>query len=330
MNEKNLESLVNEYIKEVKKALPDWLKDKKEHKEILAELETHIWEKANELSDSGQANEESIRMAIAHMGTPKSIAREYKRRGTPKVYITKELWPLYLNVLVIVFAIIIILNVIGLILNIVSGTTTDLGELLGGLIGGVQSGLFVAFAIVSIIFVALSMEGYFPEDFKSKKELDKKALRVEMGLPPKPFIKPVGEIIGGGIGLVVGVLFIFQPFPAGLFIAEFLLLLRIFGIFMILASSFDITRGIIGNRQPLTHQIIHLIKIILKFGVIPFLIILLNRPDIFPWFSTPWIHVGIPPEFHVAYRSGMIVLVVIIALTSIDEIYKIWKLQKYK
>lgn len=330
MNEKNLESLVNEYIKEVKKALPDWLKDKKEHKELLAELEEHIWEKANELSDSGQANEQSIQMAIAHMGTPKSIAKEYKRRGTPKVYITKEMWPLYLNVLVIVFAIIIILNVVALILNIVSGTTTDLGELLGGLIGGVQSGLFVAFAIVSIIFVALSMEGYFPEDFKSKKERDKKALRVEAGLPPKPFIKPVGEIIGGGIGLVVGVLFIFQPFPTGLFIPEFLLLLRIFGVFMIIASSFDITRGIIGNRRPLTHQIILVIKIILKFGVIPFLIILLNRPDIFPWFSTPWIHVGIPPEFQVAYRSGMIVLVVIIALTSIDEIYKIWKLQKYK
>jgi len=329
MSEKNMEFLVNEYIKEVKKALPDWLKDKKEHKEILTELEDHIWEKAKELSDSGQANAKSIQMAITHMGTPKSIAKEYKRRGTPKVYITKEMWPLYLNVLVIVFAIIIILNIVGLILNIVSGTT-DLGELLGGLIGGIQSGLFVSFAIISIIFVALSMEGYFPEDFKSKKELDKEALRVEAGLPPKPFIKPVGEIIGGGFGLVIGILFIFQPFPAGLFIADFLLLLRIFGIFMIIAGSFDITRGVIGNRRPTTHQIIHVIKILLKFGVIPFLIILLNRPDIFPWFSSPWIHVGIPPEFHEAYRIGMIALVVIIALTSIEDIYRIWKLQKYK
>ncbi|MFX0032457.1 MAG: hypothetical protein ACFE8E_03430 [Candidatus Hodarchaeota archaeon] len=329
MSEKNMEFLVNEYIKEVKKVLPDWLKDKKEHKEILAELEEHIWEKAEELSDSGQANVKSIQMAISHMGTPKSIAKEYKRRGTPKVYITKEMWPLYLNVLVIVFAIIIILNIVGLILNIVSGTT-DVGELLGSLIGGIQSGLFVSFAIISVIFVALSMEGYFPEDFKSKKELDKEASRVEAGLPPKPFIKPVGEIIGGGFGLVIGILFIFQPFPAGLFIADFLLLLRIFGIFMIIAGSFDITRGVIGNRRPTTHQIIHVIKILLKIGVIPFLIILLNRPDIFPWFSSPWVHVGIPPEFHEAYRIGMIVLVVIITLTNIEDIYRIWKLQKYK
>lgn len=329
MSEKNMKFLVNEYIKEVKKALPEWLKNKKEYKDILAELEDHIWEKAKELSDSGQANENSIQMAISHMGTPKNIAKEYKRRGTPKVYISKEMWPLYLDVLVIVFAIIIILNVIGLIFNILSGTT-NLGELIGGLIGGIQSGLFVSFAIISIIFVALSMEGYFPEDFKSKKEAKKEALRVEAGLPPKPFIKPVGEIIGGGIGIVVGVLFIFQPFPADLFIADFLLLLRIFGIFLIIGGSFDITRGVIGNRQPLTHQIIFIFKILLKFGVIPFLIILMNRPDIFPWFSTPWIHVGISPEFQEIYRIGMLALTVIVSLTSIDDIYRIWKLQKYK
>ncbi len=165
MSEKNIDDLVGDYIKEVKKVLPEWLKNKKEHKEILADLEEHIWEKANELSDTGQATEDSVQMAIAHMGTPKSIAKEYKRRGTPKVYITKEMWPLYLRVLTIVFAVIIIVNIIGLIMNIVSGTT-DLGELIGGLFSGIQSGLFISFAIISIIFVGLSMEGYFPEDFK--------------------------------------------------------------------------------------------------------------------------------------------------------------------
>ncbi|MGB5911686.1 MAG: hypothetical protein WBH31_10875 [Promethearchaeia archaeon] len=329
MSDKNMADLVGEYIKEVKKAIPEWLKDKKEHKEILADLEEHIWEKANGLSDTGQATEDSVQMAIAHMGTPKSIAKEYKRRGTPKVYITKEMWPLYLRVLTIVFAVIIIVNIIGLIMNIVSGTT-DLGELIGGLFSGIQSGLFISFAIISIIFVGLSMEGYFPEDFKSKKQTEKEKVRLEVGLPPKPFIKPVGEIIGGGIGLVIGILFVFQPFPTYLFEAEFLLLLRFFGIFMIAGSSLDITRGILGNTQPSTHQLIHIIKIGLKLGVIPILIILLNRPDIFPWFSEPWIHVGIPPEFQDHYRIGMTALIVFVTLLNLDDIYKIWKIQKYK
>jgi len=329
MSEKNMDDLVGAYIKEVKKVLPEWLKNKKEHKEILADLEEHIWEKANELSDTGQATEDSVQMAIAHMGTPKSIAKEYKRRGTPKIYITKEMWPLYLRVLTIVFAVIIIVNIIGLIMNIVSGTT-DLGELIGGLFSGIQSGLFISFAIISIIFVGLSMEGYFPEDFKSRKQAEKEKIRIEAGLPSKPFIKPVGEIIGGGIGLVIGVLFVFQPFPTYLFEAEFLLLLRFFGIFMIAGGSLDITRGILGNTQPSTHQLIHIVKIGLKLGVIPILIILMNRPDIFPWFSEPWVHIGIPPEFLEPYRIGMIALIVFVTLLNLDDIYKIWKIQKYK
>ena len=46
MSEKEMKYVINEYLKEVKEKLPDWLKDKKEHKEILAELEDHIWSKA--------------------------------------------------------------------------------------------------------------------------------------------------------------------------------------------------------------------------------------------------------------------------------------------
>ena len=329
MSEKIMAELIKEYLKQVKKALPDWLKEKKEHKEILSDLEEHIWDKAKELSDSGQPTENSVRMSIAHMGTPKTIAREYKRRGTPKVYITKEMWPLYLRVLTIIFALIIILNVVILIVNIVSGTI-DLGGLIGSLVSGVQNGIFVSFAIISIIFVVLSMEGYFPEDFKSKKKIKKEKARIEAGLPPKPFIKPIGEMIGGGIGLVVGIIFLFQPFPTYMFIAEFLLLLRFFGVLLIIEGSLDLTRGIIGNRQALTHQIIHGFTILVKLGFIPFLIILLNRPDIFPWFSEPWIHIGIPPEFQEAYRIGMIALVVIVALATLEDIYKILKIQIYK
>ena len=83
--------MIKSYLKDVKKALPDWLKEKKEHKEILADLKKHIWQKASELSANNRPTDVSVSLAIESMGKPETIAKEYKRRGKPKVYITKEM-----------------------------------------------------------------------------------------------------------------------------------------------------------------------------------------------------------------------------------------------
>lgn len=339
MNEINIQTLVNDYIKEVKKALPEWLKDKKEHKEILADLEEHLWQKAEELSDSGQPTYESISKAITHMGTPKSIAKEYKRRGEPKVYITKELWPLYTKVLSIVFIVVIALNILSMIINIVNDTVSPV-DIIGNLIAGIQSGLLITFVIISVIFVVLSMEGYFPEDFKSKKEqkLYKQQLEKasEDGVPipkseiKKPFIKPVEEIIGGGIGLTFGTILLLQPFPTFMFNPDFLIFMRFIGLLIVLESVIDISRGILGNRQPGTHQFLHFIKLLIKYSWIPFLLFLMNHPEIFPWFSEPWIQIGIPVEFYPQYRLIIVAVIAIVCLTSIEDIYKIIKIQRYK
>ena len=341
MNENSMNYSVREYIKEIGKNLPEWLKDKKEHKEILADLEEHLLSKAAELSETGQPDEKSVKLAIDHMGTPQNIAKEYKRRGEPKYFITKELWPLYVKALSAVFAIIVLLVIIGLIVSFFTGNGS-FGSLIGGLITGIQSGLLLSFTIVTIVFVALSHEGYFPEDFKSKKEQKlMKQLReqeIEEGVPAsqtlkqplKPFIKPAGEIIGGGIGLIFGIVLLSQPFPTYMFFPDFLMILRIFGLITMLEGSLDISRGIIGNRRPRTHQVLHAIIIPLKLSVIPLLGILMNRPEIFPFFSEPWIHVGIPVEAYGLYRGILGVIIAITFLTTIENFYNIFKIQKYK
>ncbi|MFW9949443.1 MAG: hypothetical protein ACFFKA_04895 [Candidatus Thorarchaeota archaeon] len=341
MNENSMNYSVREYIKEVEKSLPEWLKDKKDHKEILAELEEHIWSKAAELSETGQPDQNSVRLAIEHMGTPKNIAKEYKRRGEPKYYITKELWPLYIKALTTVFAVIVSLTIIGLVISFFTGNGS-FGSFIGGLITGIQSGLLLSFTIVTIIFVALSMEGYFPEDFKSKKEqklmkqLREREIEEEIPVsktlkqPLKPFIKPAGEIVGGGIALFFGIVLLTQPFPTYMFFPDFLMLLRIFGLLTILEGSLDLSRGIIGNRRPTAHQVLHALIIPLKLSVIPLLVILMNRPEIFPFFSEPWIHVGIPVEFYDEYRAIISIIIVIVSLTTIENIYNIIKIQKYK
>jgi hypothetical protein len=346
MNDIESENIIKEYLKEVKKTLPDWLKDKKEHKEILADLEEHLREKAREISNTGEITIKSVRDAIEHMGTPKTIAKEYKRRGTPHVYITKEMWPLYLRVLTVVFALVIVLNALAMFVSIIFDNPS-FGDIIGNLISGIQSGLFISFAIISIIFVVLSMEGYFPEDFKSKKELKKEKELMEKvreegypiskrtGKPLKPFIKPVEEIIGGGIGLIAGIFFITQPVFAGLLDPTFSSLIRIFGILLIAEGGLDIFRGIIGNHKPTTHQLIHGIKIILKFAGIPLIVFLALNPQIFPWFyynevSGIWINQGVSIEFYEVLRNLMIFVAVIAGLTSIEDIYRIIKIQNYK
>ena len=237
-------------------------------------------------------------------------------------------------------AVIVSLVVIGLIISFFTGNGS-FGSLIGGLITGIQTGILLAFTIVTVIFVALSHEGYFPEDFKSKKEqLLMKELRkkeIEEGVPTqplkkplKPFIKPAGEIIGGGIALVIGIVLLSQPFPTYMLLPDFISILRIFGLLTMIEGSLDISRGIIGNRRPTTHQVLHALIIPLKLSVIPLLGILMDRPEIFPFFSEPWIHVGIPVEGYGLYRGILALVIAITCLTTIENIYNIVKIQKYK
>lgn len=328
--------VINEYLKEVKEKLPDWLKDKKEHKEILAELEDHIWSKAEELSQSGQSTLETVRTAIEQMGTPESIAKEYKRRGTPKVYITEELWPSYKKVISGVFTFIIVIAVIVQVVNLIFGNFNTIWD---GIMG-VQLGLLIAFAVITVIFVVLSMEGYFPEDFMSKKELEKRkvepSLADEREKSLKPFIKPIGEIIGGSIGLIFGVFLIIQPivFIFSLIDLEFRLFLQFAGIFMILESTLGIIRGLIGNRQPIAHQVVHGITIAVKLASISVVIMMMNRPEIFPILVIPesgvLTNIGIDPGFYPLFRIIAGIIIAVVALDTLDNFYKIYKLESYK
>lgn len=348
MSEKEKNNLIKEYLKEVKSKLPEWLKDKKEHKEILAELEEHIWNKAEELSGMGQTTVESVQEAISHMGSPQSIAKEYKRRGTPKVYITKEMWPAYLKVLGIVFAVVIGITLITQVIDFILGNL-DIGQFIGNIFQGIQVGCFSTFAIITIIFVALSMEGYFPEDFRSKKEREKYKEQIELARekgipiseikkkPIKPYIKPVGEIIGGSIAIIVGIFFILQPIPAitSLIEKEFLLYLQFAGLIILVEGILDLSRGLIGNRQMFTHQIIHGIIIGVKLASISIVILMMNRPEIFPILvvnepGNALINIGIAPEFYAIFRGIAGVIIAVIVLTTIEDFYRIYKAEKYK
>lgn len=341
--EENIEEIIEEYLKKVKEKMPEWLKeDKDEVKDILGELEDHLRSKAKDLSDIERPTVKSLRLAIAHMGSPSSIAREYKQRGTPYIYISKELWPLYKKILLIVFPILIGITTFSFIFNLLTGNFKDAFNFIG-----YYTAFSSAFLVISVIFVVLSMEGYFPEDFTSKSERERREKELqkaeEMGLPKspktgkqlKPFVKPLEKLVGGAFGMVFAIILIVQPVP-GLFTlmsVEFRVYLILFGVLFLIDAVTSFVRGGLGNRYPLVHQIIQGSTIILKLIAFPMFLMLANNPEIVPiiyWDETGLMLVQIPTEFISSYTISMILLGIVILVSITANVYEIYKLQKYK
>ncbi|HUT82602.1 MAG TPA: hypothetical protein VMZ29_15510 [Candidatus Bathyarchaeia archaeon] len=155
---------IDTFLEEVEKKLPFWLKSEKEElKEVLDELETHIWDGATELAGDEEPTLNHIQQVIDHMGSPSKIASEYKHRGKPKLFITEELFPMYTKVLIIIAGVIFGFNLLGTLIAIAGNSTAS--ELAAGFFRGLFIGLAVAIILVTIQFVILSKEGYLPDNF---------------------------------------------------------------------------------------------------------------------------------------------------------------------
>jgi hypothetical protein len=304
-DENYTQKLRKEFLNQIELKLPFWLKyEEAELKQVLKELEEHIEDKVEELEASGKSNLEATQIAISQMGSPTQIANEYKRRGTPKFYISEGLFPTYLTVL----------KYAAIAIGLIVAIFTMLGTIIAGLSGGdwlsaIGNGFLnlfiwgtVAVCGISVFFVWLSYEGYFPDDlknlFKSKEKRE-----AEKRQPPKPkkelpagkkqkedLYKKIGEkpsnmFVGGITTLVFGILAVWQPFTILNVLIDpyFLLLLMIVGIFWIILGILHIIQGFFvtaliyeGTRALIP------VRAIINLLTIPILIALLLNPQIFP------------------------------------------------
>jgi len=161
MSAKN--NLIDDFLEKVKNKLPEWLKDKPDQiNEILFDLEQQIREKAIEISGLEEPTQYAIEKAIYAIGPPDSIAKVYKKRGTPKYYITEELWDFYLRALLFSLAVVVVINFIRVVFQFFFKVWY---LLILDFFSGVYIGFLIVIVIVSGLFVFLSMEGYLPEDF---------------------------------------------------------------------------------------------------------------------------------------------------------------------
>jgi hypothetical protein len=155
--------LINNFLTRVYKKLPEWLKLKKEEVEkVLNDLENQILNEAQNIAQEQEPSDFDIQQAIIQIGTPESIAKLYKQRGTPKLYITEELFDFYIRSMLFFFIIVILINII---VSVFQFFFKPWWEVLGSMFSGMWIGCLITAIIITILFVYFSMEGFLPEDF---------------------------------------------------------------------------------------------------------------------------------------------------------------------
>ncbi|NVM54387.1 MAG: hypothetical protein HWN66_11850 [Candidatus Helarchaeota archaeon] len=352
-DERYREKTVKEFLDEIKEKLPFWLKNNEDElKEVISELEEHIEDKTEALEETGKSRLEATQLAITQMGSPSTIAREYKRRGTPKLFITEELFPTYLTVL----------KYAGLAIGLITAIVTLMRVIITGISGGkwwavifeslqrlTITSILVA-AGISVIFVWLSYEGYFPEDLKNVFKLKTK-LKAEAQQPPKVRIekpavkkpkkeypkrldKPHNLIIGGIVALVWGVIAVWQPFPewTPMIDPQFLLWVRVIGFTWIFLGIVGIVHGIFVSWSYDANKALYPLRAILNLISIPIIVLFLMNPQLFPipiWSeSTGFQVLSIAPNFYWIYYLVFSLILIGTLVGAIQKFYKGIRLQE--
>ena len=155
--------ILTQYIDQVKKKMPEWLKWKEEQlQHILDDLKSQVINEANLIASGSEPTNNDFQEAIDRIGTPESIAKLYKRRGTPKYFITEELFEFYLRTLFFFWGVIVLINIVVAVFQVF---ITPWWEILGSAFSGIWIGCLISAVVITIAFVYFSHEGFLPEDF---------------------------------------------------------------------------------------------------------------------------------------------------------------------
>ncbi len=335
----NIESreMIDAFKKEVKKKLPIWLKTKEsELKDFLDELEDHIWDKASELADGADPKLMHVREAIVQMGSPRKIAKEFRTRGTPKFFITEELWPWYYRSLIFAGVVSILVNMITMAFKLGKGDTVTI---VGNAFWEIFVGFAFAFAGITILFVQLSYQGFLPEDFKRLVDEDKlqpvkeprtRRTRRKREKKPKAVLPTSGSYLFEAIvGFVIGGVLIFYPFATinepfmATYMIGFAEWLKLAGGAMIIGGIIRFAQALVGKRLRLQQMFValHIIPSSLNLAL---LLRLHFNPDLIQVaLQNKFVDANIP----LIIKSLVIVFAVLSIIGMIAELDKIVKLE---
>ncbi len=161
------------YINTTRKKLPIWLK-KSEKNLILNEIDSEIRELLMDYEDDNQLTPERITKIFEEVGDANTILSDLKQKGTPKIYISDEIWSNYkgaFNAIVAYFSIIALF----FILLSISFNSFYIGDL-PMFISLMWLCFIIVFLLVSGIFVILSMSDYIPYNRRHRDDVQGKMM----------------------------------------------------------------------------------------------------------------------------------------------------------
>jgi len=155
--------LIDDFLTQIKRKLPEWLKWKEDEvQNILEDLKQQILNEAIFIANGYEPSNADIQQALIQIGTPENIANIYKKRGTPKLYITEELLDFYLRSLFFFWIIVISINII---VSVFQFFFEPWWNVLGSMFTGIWISCLITAVVMTCVFVYFSMEGFLPEDF---------------------------------------------------------------------------------------------------------------------------------------------------------------------
>jgi len=140
--------LIERYVNEVGRRLP-----RRQRDEVRRELRSALLDAVE--GSAGEANEEKVVAALERLGPPEAVAASY--RPADQYLIGPDLYPDFQRVLGIVATVLLSLLVGVFALTLLAGRTegAELGSRLLGFVGTLFNVLWVAFAVVVLIFAGL-------------------------------------------------------------------------------------------------------------------------------------------------------------------------------
>ncbi|MHA2008522.1 MAG: hypothetical protein ACXABO_18740 [Promethearchaeota archaeon] len=196
------EEVIKPYLRKAKRRLPFWLK-KAEKQNLIKNLEDKIREAVSDFEEKNVLTNEKLRKFLANLENTETIVSEFKQRGSPKIFISKELWSWYLTILKSVLVYFSIISVFTIVLEMSLNILSTFANIFFYFIG-----LWILCVFILILstyfFMYLSTNDVIPEKIK--------ILSVKQNLKTRINLHNIWEGIFAEVYMVMGLISIFSVF----------------------------------------------------------------------------------------------------------------------
>jgi hypothetical protein len=161
-NDDHIKQEIRKLIKKSYKELPFWFR-KSEKRAILNEIECQVMEVILEREAGDQLSAESLVKIFQEVADFNNLTLEFKQKGTPKLYLSKELWPWYITSSKAIITYFIMLGVFTLVLQISFRNEITVVDVLLVYFDIYWFFWILAFYIITGIFIYLSINDFIPQ-----------------------------------------------------------------------------------------------------------------------------------------------------------------------